>query len=102
MTKSDKPIPQPGEDSPDAKDAASKWFDAREYLEHNLDRNPSDLLTIRHIPHSSAYRVNWYDRAVVGKLAIVGLSIRYIRKSRFLFCYLGTDGKPVITYPTRQ
>lgn len=95
----DTPIPT---NSGSTTESVAPQFDAKSYLEHTLERNPNDLMTVRRIPESCAYRVNWYDRKVIGNSAIAGLSIRYIRKSRFLFCHLGADGNPVVTYPKRQ
>lgn len=94
---------QPSENSPDETQKASpSAFDGRSYLERTLERKVGDLMTIRQIPHTCAYRVNWYDRSVIGNAAIAGLSIRYIRKSQFLYCRMGEDGKPFITYPAKQ
>lgn len=99
---SDNASAQPPEGSPVAGPPASPEFDARNYLERTLERHAGDLMTIRQIPHTCAYRVNWYDRSVAGSAAIAGLSIRYIRRSEFLFCRIGVDGKPHITYPKKQ
>jgi hypothetical protein len=98
----DKVSAQPPEGSSGAVPPASAEFDARSYLERTLERHAGDLMTIRQIPHTCAYRVNWYDRSVAGSAAVAGLSIRYIRKSQFLFCRIGADGKPAITYPVKQ
>ena len=93
MSNSDSSPAKPSEESAENATDTTR-FNAKEYLERTLVRRPSDLMTIRRIPQSCAYRVNWYDRAVVGETAVAGLSVRYIRKSEFMFCRLGDDGKP--------
>lgn len=101
MSQSEESSPSPPKQSAE-KGKVSAGFDAREYLELTLKQRVDDVMTIRQIPHTCAYRINWYDRAVVGQSAVVGMSIRYIRKSKFLYCYLDQDGKPTIKYPPQQ
>lgn len=77
-------------------------FDAKRYLERTLHRHPGEVLKVVQIPHTDSFRVNWYDPALSHTAAIPGLSIMYIRASKFMFCRLGPDGNPLITYPARQ
>lgn len=77
-------------------------FDATEFLQHNLTRRPGDVLKVTRIPHTDFYRCNWYDRTASAGAQIPGLTVHYIRESKFLTCRLDPAGNPVITYPPRQ
>ena len=77
-------------------------FDAKKHLERNLPRQTGDVLKVVQIPGSNSFRVNWYDAKLAHTTAIPGLSIAYIRESKFLSCFLDAQGNPEITYPAKQ
>jgi len=88
-----------GGGSPEGRKAA---FDGKKYLERTLQKLPGEMMKVVQIPQTNSYRVNWYDPAKAGSGSVPGLSVMYIRKSEFLFCRLGEDGEPVVSYPARQ
>ena len=77
-------------------------FDAKEYLERTLSRKPGDMLKVIPMQGRDSFRVNWYSSKTSQQATIPGLSIAYIRESKFLFCRLNAEGTPEITYPAKQ
>jgi hypothetical protein len=83
-------------------EVARSSFNAREYLERTLPRNHGDLMKIFPMNHRDSFRVNWYSNQVSEGAIIPGLTILFIRDSKFLYCRLNADGKPEISYPEKQ
>ena len=61
-------------------------FDAEEYLERTLPRQPGDFLKVFPMHNRSSFRVNWYSNHTTTRTTMLGLHVSYIRESKFLFC----------------
>ena len=95
------PLEQSAKEELPAKSRAPE-FDAKAYLERALPRKPGDLLKVFPMRGRDSFRANWYSSKASQQATIPGLSIAYIRESRFLFCRLNAEGTPEITYPAKQ